>query len=165
LTGAAERGASSTVIVFRRIIVPAIASIAALGFGACATLSSVEPVEPPADASFDTGLVAMGAARGTRQLRHLSCGRWTPATAAVAFDAARVTSVDWASYPMIRFPDLPDSVDVHLIDRPGQPFLGTGEAAQGPTAAAVENAVADATGVRIRELPVNRSRVRAAAGP
>jgi nicotinate dehydrogenase subunit B len=84
---------------------------------------------------------------------------------AVTFDTTRVTSVDWASYPMIRFPDLPDSVDVHLIDRPGQPFLGTGEAAQGPTAAAVANAVADATGVRIRELPLSRSRVRAALRP
>ena len=45
------------------------------------------------------------------------------------------------------------------------PFLGTGEAAQGPTAAAIANAVADAIGVRIRELPFNRARVKAAAGP
>ena len=47
----------------------------------------------------------------------------------------------------------PSRVEVHLIDRPGQPFLGTGEAAQGPTAAAIANAIADATGARIRELP------------
>jgi CO/xanthine dehydrogenase Mo-binding subunit len=53
---------------------------------------------------------------------------------------------------------------VHLIDRPGQPFLGTGEAAQGPAAAALANAVADATGVRIRELPLTRRRVKAAIG-
>jgi nicotinate dehydrogenase subunit B len=83
---------------------------------------------------------------------------------AVTFDAARITSVDWASYPILRFPDLPDSVDVHVINRPGQPFLGTGEAAQGPTAAAVANAIADATGVRIRELPFTRARVKAALG-
>ena len=49
-----------------------------------------------------------------------------------------------------------------MIDRPGTPFLGTGEAAQGPTAAAIANAVADATGTRIRDLPLNRQRVKAA---
>jgi nicotinate dehydrogenase subunit B len=83
---------------------------------------------------------------------------------AVAFDDEGVTSLDWASYPMLRFPDLPDTVEVHLIDRPGQPFLGTGEAAQGPTAAAIANAVANATGVRIRELPLTRKRVKEAIG-
>ena len=56
---------------------------------------------------------------------------------AVTFDATRITSVDWASYPILRFQNLPDTVDVHVISRPGQPYLGTGEAAQGPTAAAV----------------------------
>jgi CO/xanthine dehydrogenase Mo-binding subunit len=49
-----------------------------------------------------------------------------------------------------------------VIDRPGQPFLGTGESAQGPAAAALANAVADATGARIRELPFARERVKAA---
>ena len=47
---------------------------------------------------------------------------------------------------------------------PGQPFLGTGEAAQGPTAAALANAVADATGVRLRDLPLTPARVKAAIG-
>ena len=61
-------------------------------------------------------------------------------------------------------PDVPDSVDVHVIDRPGEPFLGTGEAAQGPTAAALANAIADATGVRIRELPLTPGRVKQALG-
>lgn len=83
---------------------------------------------------------------------------------AVTFDNTRITSVDWASYPILRFPNLPDSVEVHVINRPGQPFLGTGEAAQGPTAAALANAVADATGVRIRELPFTSRRVKAAIG-
>ena len=83
---------------------------------------------------------------------------------AVTFDATRITSLDWGSYPILRFPNLPDRVDVHLIDRPGQPFLGTGEAAQGPAAAALANAVADATGTRIRELPLTRERVRASIG-
>jgi nicotinate dehydrogenase subunit B len=82
----------------------------------------------------------------------------------VTFDTTRVTSSDWSRYPILRFPDLPDSVDVHVINRPGLPFLGAGEAAQGPAAAALANAVADATGVRIRELPLSPSRVKAAIG-
>jgi nicotinate dehydrogenase subunit B len=82
----------------------------------------------------------------------------------VTFDARRITSVDWSTYPILRFRELPDSVDVHVVSRPGQPFLGTGEASHGPTAAALGNAVADATGVRIRELPFTSSRVKAALG-
>jgi CO/xanthine dehydrogenase Mo-binding subunit len=79
------------------------------------------------------------------------------------FDGSfRVTSRDWAGYPILRFPQIPDSIEVHIIDRPGQAFLGTGEAAQGPAAAAIANAVADATGVRFRDLPLSRARVRAA---
>ena len=57
-----------------------------------------------------------------------------------------------------------ESVEVHVIDRPGEPFLGTGEASQGPAAAAIANAVANATGKRIRELPYTRARVKAAIG-
>ena len=83
---------------------------------------------------------------------------------AVAFDETRIRSRDWSTYPILRFADLPDHVEVHLIDRPGQPFLGTGESAQGPTAAAIANAVANATGVRIRELPLTPARVKAAIG-
>jgi CO/xanthine dehydrogenase Mo-binding subunit len=82
----------------------------------------------------------------------------------VRFDATRVTSLDWGGYPILRFPGVPQSIDVHIVDRPGQPFLGTGEAAQGPAAAAIANAVTDAIGVRLRELPFNRERVRAAWG-
>jgi nicotinate dehydrogenase subunit B len=83
---------------------------------------------------------------------------------AVEFDSTRITSADWSSYPILRFPEIPDQVEVHVIDRPGQPFLGTGEAAQGPTAAALANAVADATGARLRELPLTAARVKAAIG-
>ena len=90
-----------------------------------------------------------------------SAGRCTKQ---VTFDDTRITSVDWASYPILRFPNLPDSVEVHVINRLGEPFLGTGEAAQGPTAAALANALADATGVRFRELPFTRIRVKAALG-
>src|SRR5215510_13683729 len=83
---------------------------------------------------------------------------------AVAFDETRIRSRDWSTYPILRFANLPDTVDVHLIDQPGQPFLGTGESAQGPTAAAIANAVASATGVRIRELPLTPARIKAAIG-
>ena len=81
---------------------------------------------------------------------------------AVSFDTRRITSRDWSTYPIMRFSNVPDTIDVHVITRPGMPFLGTGEAAQGPTAAAVANAIADAIGVRIRELPITRARIKAA---
>ena len=80
----------------------------------------------------------------------------------VTFDNSSIVSRDWSTYPILRFPDLPESVAVHLMDRPGAPFLGTGEAAQGPTAAAIANAIADATGVRLRELPFTPKRVKQA---
>jgi nicotinate dehydrogenase subunit B len=83
---------------------------------------------------------------------------------AVGFDARRITSSDWSSYPIARFTEMPDTVEVHVIDRPGAPFLGTGEAAQGPTAAAIANALFDATGVRLRELPFTRERIKVAVG-
>jgi CO/xanthine dehydrogenase Mo-binding subunit len=81
---------------------------------------------------------------------------------AVQFDRTRVTSVDWATYPILRFEHVPDSIDVHLIARPGQPFLGAGEAAQGPAAGALSNAVANAIGTRIRDIPFTPARVKAA---
>jgi nicotinate dehydrogenase subunit B len=82
----------------------------------------------------------------------------------VAFDRTRITSRDWGSYPILRFKAVPDTVEVYVIDRPGSPFLGTGEAAQGPTAAAIANAVADAADVRLREVPLTAARVKAAIG-
>jgi nicotinate dehydrogenase subunit B len=78
------------------------------------------------------------------------------------FDRTRITSRDWSGYPILTFPEVPAEVEVVLVDRPGQPFLGTGEAAQGPTVAAIANAVANATRVRIRELPLTPARVLAA---
>src|SRR4029079_10540247 len=70
----------------------------------------------------------------------------------VRFDRRRVTSADWESYPILRFPAAP-RVDVPLVAR-DQPPLGAGEAAQGPTAAAIANAVHAALGVRVRDLPL-----------
>ncbi|BAQ44059.1 MULTISPECIES: xanthine dehydrogenase family protein molybdopterin-binding subunit [Methylobacterium] len=83
---------------------------------------------------------------------------------AVAHDAAGPTSRDWSAYPIARFPDIPERLDVHLIDRPGAPFLGAGEVAQGPTAAALANAIRQAAGVRLRELPMRPELVKAAIG-
>jgi len=82
----------------------------------------------------------------------------------VTFDRTRITSRDWSSYPILRFSSVPERMEVNIVDRPGQPFLGTGEAAQGPSAAALANAIADATGVRLRELPLSRTRIRNAVG-
>jgi len=82
----------------------------------------------------------------------------------VTFDRTHITSRDWSTYPIIRFPAVPESVEVHVIDRPGAPFLGTGEAGQAPAAAAIANAVAKATGTRIRDLPLTPARIKAAIG-
>jgi CO/xanthine dehydrogenase Mo-binding subunit len=83
---------------------------------------------------------------------------------AVDFDQTRIKSRDWSAYPILRFDGLFETVDVHVINRPGQPFLGIGEASQGPTAAAIANAVTNATGKRIRELPFTRARIKTAIG-
>ena len=83
---------------------------------------------------------------------------------AVTFDDSQVTSTDWSSYPILRFSSVPDKVDVHVIDRPGMPYLGTAEAAQGPTGAAIANALRHATGKRIYDLPLSRQRVKHAVG-
>jgi len=82
----------------------------------------------------------------------------------VTFDEKRITSIDWASYPILRFASVPDAIEVHIIPRPNEPFLGTGEAAAGPTPAAIRNALRDATGVKLYDLPFNRDRVKAAIG-
>ena len=83
---------------------------------------------------------------------------------AVTFDATHRTSFDWSTYPILRFPDIPDAVEVHVINQPGMPFLGTAEAGQGPAAAALANAFADATGLRLRDMPLSPQRVKAAIG-
>ena len=79
---------------------------------------------------------------------------------AVTFDDTAITSVDWQTYPILRFNAVPDSVTVHLINRPGQPFLGSGETGQGPAAASIANAIADATGKRLRDLPLTRKKIK-----
>ena len=78
----------------------------------------------------------------------------------VRYDAREVLTRDWAGYPILRFDQVPQQLDVRLLDRPGQPFLGTGEAAQGPAAAALANAIFDACGLRLRDLPLDPARIR-----
>jgi CO/xanthine dehydrogenase Mo-binding subunit len=73
----------------------------------------------------------------------------------------RVTSTDWASYPILTFPDVP-KLDIALIDRRHERPLGVGEAATAPVAAAVGNAIFDATGARLRQAPFTPARVKAA---
>ena len=81
---------------------------------------------------------------------------------AVRFDTTRVTTVDWVGYPILRFTEIPDAIDIELIDRPDEPPVGAGEAATSPIPGAIANAIYDATGVRLREVPFTPERVRAA---
>ena len=81
---------------------------------------------------------------------------WTT-TERVRFDRRRITSDDWESYPILRFAQAP-AVDVHLVEST-EPSVGSGEAAQGPTAAAIANAVHRALGVRVRDLPLTAEAV------
>ena len=83
---------------------------------------------------------------------------------AVTFDETKRTSFDWGSYPIIRFMDVPGSMDVRIMERMGLPFLGAGETSQAPTSAAFANALADATGVRLRDMPLTPRKVKAAIG-
>jgi CO/xanthine dehydrogenase Mo-binding subunit len=79
----------------------------------------------------------------------------------VAFDRTNVTSRDWAGYPILTFPEAP-RVDVHLLGRREEKPLGSGEASSGPAAAAIANAVGNALGRRVRDLPLSPGRIRAA---
>lgn len=79
---------------------------------------------------------------------------------AVRFDRTRITSTTWEEYPILRFSEVP-VVEVEIIARPEQPAVGAGEAAHGPTAAAIGNAVFSALGVRVTELPMTSDRILA----
>ncbi|MBS0420441.1 MAG: xanthine dehydrogenase family protein molybdopterin-binding subunit [Proteobacteria bacterium] len=82
----------------------------------------------------------------------------------VSFDATRITSIDWSTYPILRFGSVPESLSVRIIERPGTPFLGCGEAAHGPASAALANAVANAISKRVRDMPLNAARVKGVIG-
>jgi nicotinate dehydrogenase subunit B len=79
----------------------------------------------------------------------------------VRFDRERITSRDWASYPILTFPEVPE-VDILLLNHPDLPSLGAGEAALPPVPAAIANAFFNATGKRLRDLPFGSDRIKAA---
>ena len=81
----------------------------------------------------------------------------------VRYDQYGITSLDWYSYPIMRFPDVPQ-IEVLLLDRPGAPYLGSGEAGPGRCPAAIANAIFDAVGVRLRHIPFLPDKVKAALG-
>jgi nicotinate dehydrogenase subunit B len=82
----------------------------------------------------------------------------------VSFDRVSVTSREWGAYPILTFPEVP-AIDVLMLPRPTEPPLGGGESASVPSAAAIANAIFDATGVRFREVPFTAERIRAALNP
>jgi CO/xanthine dehydrogenase Mo-binding subunit len=79
----------------------------------------------------------------------------------LTFDRSRVTSVDWASYPILKFPDVPD-VAIRLIDRPTEKPWGAGEPTAAIVPAAIANAIYNATGARLRSVPFTPAKVQAA---
>lgn len=133
--------------------------------GYCAVVAEVEATDRVLARRL-TIAVGVGRVVNPDGLRNQIEGGATQATSwtlkeRVRFDRRRITSVDWESYPILAFTEAPE-VDVHLIDRPELPSLGAGEVAQGPTAAALGNAVAAALGVRVRDLPITPEAVMAA---
>ncbi len=78
----------------------------------------------------------------------------------VQFDEYRIKSVDWDTYPILKFSEVPE-VEVVLINRPAEPAIGAGEPSTCTTAAAVANAIYDAVGVRLRQVPFTPERVKA----
>ncbi len=76
----------------------------------------------------------------------------------VNYDQNGITSIDWFTYPILRIMEVPE-VEVYIIDRPDTPPMGAGEAAMGPVSAAISNAIFDATGSRIRDLPLKAEKI------
>ena len=73
-------------------------------------------------------------------------------------DCSGITSCDWEHYPILGFDEIPE-IAVRVLERPNEPSLGVGEAAAGPAAAAVANAVAHALDLRARQLPLSAERL------
>ncbi|SHN47317.1 molybdopterin cofactor-binding domain-containing protein [Cryptosporangium aurantiacum] len=128
----------------------------------CAVLAEVEAVDDVRVRSLRIA-VDVGRVVNPDGVRNQIEGGATQATSwtlseRVRFDRRRITSVTWDDYPILRFSETP-RVDVTLVGSPDEPSVGAGEAAQGPTAAAIANAVAAAVGVRVRDLPLTREAV------
>ncbi|MEM7017832.1 MAG: molybdopterin cofactor-binding domain-containing protein [Pseudomonadota bacterium] len=80
----------------------------------------------------------------------------------VRWEPEGVTSLDWDSYPILKFSEVP-TIETHLVHAPHEKALGAGEASTGPTPAAIANAIYAATGVRIRDIPFTAEQLRLAA--
>ena len=80
----------------------------------------------------------------------------------VTWDHGGITSRDWETYPILGFDNIPE-IETILMERPGEPFLGAGEAVSGPAGAAIANAIYNATGLRLRRMPFTPDAIRAAA--
>ncbi len=80
----------------------------------------------------------------------------------VTFDRSNVTSVDWITYPVAMSSDVPEKIDIVLLNHPEIAASGAGEPSSRPTAAAIANAVFDATGARVRQAPLTPTRIKAA---
>jgi CO/xanthine dehydrogenase Mo-binding subunit len=91
----------------------------------------------------------------------LQAASWT-LKEAVQWDQTGITSRSWEDYPILRFDEVPKEFAVHIVPHPDLPPLGVGECAAGPTAAAIGNALADALGLRVRDLPLTPDRLMAA---
>ncbi len=131
----------------------------------CAVVAEVEAVEQVAvrrlTIAVDAGLViSPDGAINQIEGGAIQATSWT-LKERVRFDRYDVTSDSWETYPILRFSEVP-AVDVELVAGKGNPPLGVGECAQGPTAAAIANAVFDALGVRVRSLPLSPEQIVAA---
>jgi nicotinate dehydrogenase subunit B len=111
--------------------------------------------------AHDCGLIVNpDALRGTIQANLIqSLGRALKEE--VTFDKTHVTSMDWNTYPVVRWRDVP-SIEIVLLNHPEVPPSGAGEPSSRPTAAAINNAVFDAIGVRLRRAPLTAVRIKAA---
>ena len=131
----------------------------------CAVIAEVEAVEQVRvrrlTIAVDAGLV-ISPDGATNQIEGgaIQATSWT-VKERVRFDRYNVTSDNWESYPILRFSEVP-AVDVELMPGDGHPPLGVGECAQGPTTAAIANALYDAIGVRVRSLPISPEQIVAA---
>jgi CO/xanthine dehydrogenase Mo-binding subunit len=113
----------------------------------CAALDAGQVVNPALVENQMTGQVIQATSRTLKE--------------EVQFDRTGVTSLDWVSYPVLRFAEHPDVVPV-VVQRLDEPSTGAGEEVMGATAAAIANAFFDATGVRLRRYPLTPERVKAA---
>jgi nicotinate dehydrogenase subunit B len=115
-----------------------------------------------AEIAVDSGqAVSVDGIRNQIQGGFLQSSSWT-LFEEVQFDTTGILSHDWITYPIMRFSQTPGSVNVNVINRPGEKFLGTGEAMQGPASAAIANAVFNITKIRFRELPLSPAKIKAA---